>query len=217
MYYFKETEDYIEKYNITFDLEKLNELKKEIIDNCSEVEHKEINTPIEPENNPLKIRNLKKGKQVGTRTFANGQSIPLYTYNYDEYTYPYLVNLIDNLINGETNSLEEIFIPNKQKEKHYDLRLKNYKKRNINKKFNEYEKINYFDIQKKREKLNELDKLILDYEKMATIKPVGPYYEKVKALITLELVAKLPIEYLNKIIYFYEDETIINKTKKKHK
>ena len=52
---------------------------------------------------------------------------------------------------------------------------------------------------------------------MATIKPVGPYYEKVKELITLELVAKLPIEYLNKIINFYEDETIINKTKKKHK
>ena len=160
---------------LSFDRNKLIALRSEIIDNCSEVVHHHIALAISPIASES-IRNIKKGDKI------NASSI-LYNYDYDEYVFPYLVTLIDAILNGQTDAINEIINPNKDKEKYFDLRRKNYDKKQIEKLFNEFEHINYFDIESRRKKLIELDKQILGYQKEVGIKPVGPYYQEVATLL----------------------------------
>ncbi len=116
----------------------------------------------------------------------------------ERFIYPHLIDIIDELIVGKTTSLSDLYYPDLIKEKHYDLRYKRYMKKKVNKCFYEYEHLNYFDIQTRREKLIELEKIVLEYEKMAMIKPVAPYYEKLKALIGLKYISTLPKHTYNK-------------------
>lgn len=163
---------------LSYDKNKLIALRNEIIDNCSEVVHHHIALAIAPIESE-RIRNIKKGEKI------NANSI-LYNYDYDEYVFPYLVTLIDAILNGQTEATNEILNPNRDKEKHFDLRRKNYDKKQIEKLFNEFEHINYFDIEARRKILIELDKQILGYQKEVGIKPVGPYYLQVATLLNIK-------------------------------
>ena len=112
------------------------------------------------------------------------------------YVYPYLIDIIDNLVIGNADSLNDLYKPNLIKEKHYNLRYKKRMKRILDKCFYEYEHLNYFDVETRRKKLIELDKKVLEYNKMAQVKAVAPYYEKLKSLIHLTYVKNLPKEEL---------------------
>ena len=46
MHYFKTDTYYIKKYEVTFDKEKIRKLRKNIIDNCSIITHKEFESEI---------------------------------------------------------------------------------------------------------------------------------------------------------------------------
>lgn len=42
MYYFKQIENKIEKYKVTYDKTKLEQVRNEVIDNCSQIIHRSI-------------------------------------------------------------------------------------------------------------------------------------------------------------------------------
>ena len=78
MIYFKINDTFIEKFQVDFDIEKIKELKKEIIDNCCLIKHIEYESDYPPRFTNKIIRNLDaKGLNmlVNTNEVA-GQSVP---------------------------------------------------------------------------------------------------------------------------------------------
>ena len=58
MLYFRKNDEVIEKYQISFDKEKIEKLKKEIINNCSFIKHKEYESDYSPRFTDEIIRNF---------------------------------------------------------------------------------------------------------------------------------------------------------------
>ena len=96
MYYFKYDDYIVYKYLVKFNRNEMITLRNSIINNCSELVHREIicNTVIKSNK---KIKNLKQNK-VGE----------IYHYSYDEYVYPRLVSLIDLLLKNDDTAIEAI-------------------------------------------------------------------------------------------------------------
>ena len=103
MYYFKYDDLVIYKYIVNFDKNRMLSLRSNIINNCSELVHREVDSDIEI-NSSMRIRNLKQNK-IGD----------MYHYSYDEYVYPHLVSLIDMLLKNDITSLERILDLNTKK------------------------------------------------------------------------------------------------------
>lgn len=100
MYYFLEQKYTIEKYFVSFSKEELENLKIEIINKCSEIEHYEYDGTEGPNKfDYLQIRNYHE-KFIRIRESRDNLQWPdqkLYHYSYDKYNYPTLVTAIDNL------------------------------------------------------------------------------------------------------------------------
>ena len=101
MYYYKKEGDIIEKYNLTFDSQKIEDLKEEIILNCSEIHHKEYRSDYchQFSKNDI-IRNLKSSP---TKEYEG-----INLYSYDVYIPPYLVNIINKLLDNDISALDEL-------------------------------------------------------------------------------------------------------------
>jgi len=101
MYYFKYKDDVIEKYIVSFDINKVKKIRNNIINNCKVVIHKEYDGIKEPTGNEyIKIRNLTKmeiGKDV-------------YRFSYDEVIYPLLVNTINLLLREDARAIDNIYL-----------------------------------------------------------------------------------------------------------
>lgn len=124
MYYYKKEGKNIIKYEVIIDKEKLTKLRYEIIQKCSHIKHiKDIETRgmVSFRTNKTildHVRNYSE-KYVGIREYNDFYSMPEdeYLVEYDYYTHPPLIQLIDDLLNGNTNSIEKI---KKYKEKIQD-------------------------------------------------------------------------------------------------
>ena len=110
MYYFKKEDEFIVKYNVILDVEKLKKLRWEIIDKCSIIIHKCYKTTHTPNEYDYEhIRNYKE-KKVGVIEYNDFYSMPedQYLVEYDYYEHSPLVSLIECLLEGNINILEEI-------------------------------------------------------------------------------------------------------------
>ena len=101
MYYFKYKDDVIEKYIVSFDINKVKKIRNNIINNCKVVIHKESDGIKEPTSNEyIKIRNLTK-MEIGK---------DIYHFSYDEVIYPLLVNTINMLLREDTVAIDNIYL-----------------------------------------------------------------------------------------------------------
>ena len=110
MYYFRKEEHFIVKYSVMIDEEKLKKLRWEVIDKCSLIIHKCYKTTHRPnEFDYAHIRNYKE-KKVGVIEYNDFYSMPedQYLVEYDYYEHSSLVSLIDKLLEGNINVIEEI-------------------------------------------------------------------------------------------------------------
>lgn len=110
MYYFKKQEDFIVKYSVMIDEEKLKKIRWEIIDKCSLIIHKCYKTTHRPNEYDYEhIRNYKE-KWLGVIEYNDFYSMPedQYLVEYDYYQHPSIVSLIDCLLEGNINVIEEI-------------------------------------------------------------------------------------------------------------
>ena len=196
MIYFVKTDDMIEKYQITFDKQKINELNKKIIDNCSHIEHREYESDYLPMIDEANlIRNITY-TNTGKKKEYFEEIRDIYLLKYDEYKPPRLVKLIDRLLNDETKAIDEIFKYKLNKEMTIDdkISLAN----------DEFNKIPSDNIDLKKEKLKELEKLI--NTKKATINQQGIelYYNQLIDLIDINMVDLISINELKRIENFLE-------------
>ena len=106
MYYFKFNDTSIEKYIVTFNSEKIKKIRTNIINDCSEVIHREVDAKEAPSNsNRMKVRGISK------IPIENSDEM-LYHFSYDEYIYPNLVNLINMLLREDAKAIDGIFLSN---------------------------------------------------------------------------------------------------------
>lgn len=195
MIYFRKNDEVIEKYQISFDKEKIEKLKKEIINNCSFIKHEEYESDYSPIFTNKIIRNFKYTPTGKEKEYFE-ETREIYRYSYDEYKPPYLVELINQLLNGNSKAIDKIL--------NYDISTKSTIDDRIDLANQEFNKIAPEDIIKKREKLKELEDLLNEKELNKNQQSIDVYYNQLVGLIKLDLIDSLPISELGRIESFLE-------------
>lgn len=211
MYYFIDKKETIEKYSVSFSKEELEKLKIEIINNCSEIEHHEYDGTHGPNKfDYLRVRNYKE-RFVRVQESRDSLQCPdqrVYHYSYDEYKFPELVSVIDELLNGNVLVLDTIFNTNSEsKGENIDEKIR--------KASEELDAIDNLKIAKKREKLDEFQKLIELKKLNKKQKSVVPYYARLRELITLDLVDTITKEEIERVNQFFGNPINVKKQSQK--
>ena len=190
----------INKYLVNFDVDRLKELRREIIDNCSNIVHVAYRTVEELDdfdNEHIRRYGSYRLGGMNYRNFYYGASIGAYV-EYDYYEYSKLVEILDNLLKGNMNCLDELF----NFSSIYGLKLEELKSKIESTKLvdvDENEKIaalldSYvFDIRKDKSELEKLEKI---------------YVDKVRESINLNLIDSISIEMFECVREFFGDSSV---------
>ena len=208
MYYFEVLEDKVNKYEVSFDRDIMEELRIEIINNCSEIVHHNYieNYDHRPdETDYLRIRRYSR-IYVGIDKKSNSS---MYRYIYDEYKFPKLVFLIDRLLSGDTSVIEEIFSPSLDKDNNLS-----YTDR-IGILIKEIGSINN-EHDKREAKVRELMGLISLAEINKGKRSDREYYSRVRELIQINLVDSISLDEVYRVNNFFKDnDKVLNRVLKK--
>ncbi|MBQ3306967.1 MAG: hypothetical protein IJG68_02105, partial [Bacilli bacterium] len=188
-------DEVIEKYQVSFDKEEIEKLKKKIINNCSFIKHEEYESDYSPRFTDEIIRNFTY-TPIGKEKEYFEETRDIYRYSYDVYKPPYLVELINQLLNGNLKAIDEIL--------NYDISSKSSIDDRINLANQEFNKIVPEDITKKKEKLKELEDLVKARELNKGQQSIDAYYNQLIGLIKFDLVDSLSISELGRIESFLE-------------
>ena len=107
MLYFRKNDEVIEKYQIDFNKEEVETLKEKIINNCSFIKHEEYESDHLPRFAGKIIKNYIHTYTGKEKNYFE-ETRDIYLYSYDEYKPPYLVKLINQLLNGNSEVIDEI-------------------------------------------------------------------------------------------------------------
>lgn len=189
------------KYEVIIDREGLEELKYKIIDEYSIIEHIEKDDTFGFRDLSiyayLRRRNYSEIK-IGVREYNDFYSMPetLYHYSYDYYHFPYLIELIDEILEDKIDCLSDIYNIN------YDKELVPLDKR-VEKLNNEINSLNNSDY-KKIEKLNELKNLLEQIKLNKNQKNVYKAYELIRKHIKFRLVDSIDKSQVKNVVSFFQ-------------
>ena len=195
MLYFRKNNNVIEKYQVNFDKEKIEKLKNEIINNCSFITHREYESDYAPILADKIIRNFTYTPTGKEREYFE-ETRDIYHYSYDEYKPPYLVELINQLLNDNSKVIDQIL--------NYEISLKSAIDDSIDLAYQEFNRIDNENITKKTEKLKELEDLLKAKELNMNQQNIDLYYNQLIGLIKFNLIDSLPISELGRIESFLE-------------
>lgn len=198
----------LSKYQLEFNREELENLRTEIIENCSEISH------IDEEVYNYSAKNWKELAETfpdkyGVRNYSvektgkyggDGDLIvhePIVHVICDFYIYPHLVSIINGILSGNVDSLYEFletdFISelNNLDQQLFELNL-------------EIDKMSNLDKQKqiKLTELQELDSKRKNTEQKQNI--IAPYYKKVNQIIKKKLIASYNLNTIKEVLEFIE-------------
>ena len=195
MKYYNLKDDVIEKYNVTFDIKEIEKIKNEIINNCSDIEHKKYFSDYCPSfsKNDI-IRNYKERRTGEIKEYFEETRF-IYEYSYDRYVPPYLVNLLNDLLKGE-NVLEDVLTYKVPDKLSIDVKIEEKEK--------ELKDTDDKNTKVKIEKLKEYENLLELKKLNENQKPLSMYYDKLVSLFKFELEDILNIEELKKVESFME-------------
>lgn len=200
---FIRNKDKILKYEVVINKEILSKLKYEIIEKCSFISHLDYKDTILPKmyniDDYLKYRNYSAVK-IGIREYNDFYSTPedLYRIRYDKYQFPYLVEIVNKLLEDDIDVLKEIYIINNRKE------IMSIDEK-INKQKKIIEDINDLETNKKIKELENLKELLEQKELNKNQLNVQKYYNKVKKLISFIFVDSISLEEVKRVADFYND------------
>lgn len=202
MKYYNLKDDVIEKYNVTFDIKEIEKIKNEIINNCSDIEHKKYFSDYSPSfsKNDI-IRNYHERRTGEVKEYFEETRF-IYEYSYDRYVPPHLVNLLNDLLKGE-NVLEDILTYKVLDKLPIDIK--------IEEKEEELKDIDDKNTKVKIEKLKEYEKLLELKKLNENQKPLSLYYDKLISLFKFELEDTLSIEEVKKVESFMEVKFSVQK------
>ena len=200
MYYYKIDNDYVIKYDVKIDEERLNELRLEIIERCSHIIHKHYNTTRKP--NYFDFEHIRNYKERFLRwiEYNDFYSSPEeeYEVEYDYYEHDELVNYIDLLLNKDFSSIDFII----------NLKDKNINKEDIllGKQRKIIDRLNNIDIDSIKSELNKLNDIQKELEKYKEQQKLNEkqvsgvvYKEKVLSCIIFNEIDRVSIEMINKV------------------
>ena len=205
MYYYKKKGKDIIKYEVKIDIEKLNKIRFQIINNCSHIQH--IKTRVTDSCKPKEwdyehIRNYHE-KYEGRIEYNDFYSMPedQYLVEYDYYTHPPLIQLIDNLLNGDTSSIEQI---EKMKDENIDK-----EKEILDEQQNIINKLNTMKEKNKQDQiylLNQSQEKLLEYYKEKELNrnqvPCIRYKRQVLSCIELKEIEIIPYKTVLEVMRF---------------
>lgn len=204
---------YIEKNEVEFKRERLEELKREIILNCSEKKHyKYKTTTIYRECYDERTINY-TSKKIGIKEGRGYEpDLEEYLVEYDELVYPVEVILIERILEGDNEALEELldmlYNPKKRptvKEEYTDTLNQTKEEIVLISKQISAGEINLekglIQLNQFKEKIEEIKSYI---EKNKDQKSVNVYYQSIKESFTFHPIAMLPIKEFNKALEFFD-------------
>lgn len=197
MVYYRINKKYLEKQEVVLDEKQLEELRKQIIENCSKIIHIERKDP-EGGLDCFDLMHVKNFIKVfvGIREYNDFYSPDenIYLYSYDRYIEPYLATLIGKLLNGDLSVIEKIenydlstYFINEMKEeiKNKEVLIKHLEE--IKKQYHNLpDDINEL-ISVAREKLKQIEK---ELELNKNQKPINEYYKRVLKCISFKTIDK---------------------------
>ena len=195
MLYFRKNDDVIEKYQIDFDKEKIKKLKQEIINNCSLIKHIEYESDYTPILSNEIVKNFTYTRTGKEREYFE-ETRDIYHYSYDKYEPPYLVELINQLLNDNSKVIDQIL--------NYEISSESTIDDSIELAYKEFKEIDPENVTKKAEKLKELEDLLKAKNYNINQQNIDLYYKELIELIKFNLIDSLPINELNKIESFLE-------------
>ena len=195
MLYFRKNDDVIEKYQIDFDKEKIKKLKQEIINNCSLIKHIEYESDYTPILSNEIVKNFTYTRTGKEREYFE-ETRDIYHYSYDRYEPPYLVELINQLLNDNSKIIDQIL--------NYEISSESTIDDSIELAYKEFKEIDPENVTKKAEKLKELEDLLKAKNYNINQQNIDLYYKELIELIKFNLIDSLPINELNKIESFLE-------------
>lgn len=207
MIYYKKKDDKIDKYDVYKDSKELSRLKKIIIDNCSEITHvKEYNVINVPnkKGDLFEIRNLEK-KLIDKPEFDSVR----YDLEYDVYSYPYLIRIIDGLLSGNSDMMKYLYQDFSREIVPINEQISTICDRIMEVKDEE-------EIEKLKLRLKDLEKI-----KDLNINQKDPliYYFKVQDCIELKHIGSIDISAIIKAYDFFDEdeELMLNEIKNSQK
>ena len=194
---YKRNKNLIEKYEVIIDKEQIEEIRLEIINNCSYIEHHEYQTtlPYKYDKDPLKYRNY-HFKQLGWREFRDGPDEMEYLVSYDEYIFPDIIKDIDQLLNGNETVIDKL---NNYKEKKINFNKK------IEEKSKELDQIDNLNIKAKKKVLEELEELLKKKDLHKDKNNIEYYLPKLRNCIKLKLIDTINYDEVKKVDDFYSN------------
>ena len=135
---------------------------------------------------------------IGVREYNDFYSMPetLYHYSYDYYHFPYLIDLIDKVLEDKIDCLSDIYNINYSKELvPLDKRVEK-----INKEIDNLDNSNY----KKIDRLNELKNLLEQIKLNKNQKNVYKAYELVRKHIKFRLVDSIDKSQVKNVVSFFQ-------------
>ncbi len=197
MIYFKKNDEYLEKYEVTYDKEKVEQLKTRIIFECSRVEHREYCSDYGSCIRDEKLVKNFKAVLVGKKEYWE-ETRNVYKYIYDEYVPSDLVKYIDELLNDFSSSIDKIF--------NYDFKNDKSIDDLINEAMIKFNNMDQEDVIDKQQHLKYLDNLLESKRINSTQKDIRPYYQELISLIGFELVDKILINDIARVYLFLEQD-----------
>ena len=107
MYYFKKSDDVIEKYQVHFEKEEVKKLQEKIINRCSVIKHVNFEGEDIPKILDKRfIRNLKYTR-IGKKEYFE-ETRDIYSIQYDRYEPPYLAAIIERILGRDFTAIGEL-------------------------------------------------------------------------------------------------------------
>lgn len=207
---------YIEKNEVELRRERLKELKREIILNCSEKKHRKYKTTtIYRECYDERTINY-TSKKIGIKEGRGYEpDLEEYLVEYDELIYPVEAILIERILDDDNEALEELldmlYNPKKRptvKEEYTDTLNQTKEEIVLISKQISAGEINLekglIQLNQLKEKIEEIKSYI---EKNKDQKSVNVYYQSIKESFTFHPIAMLPIKEFNKALEFFDYDT----------
>ncbi len=193
-----EDKDSFFKYEVIVDKEELEKLKYKIINEYSIIEHIEKDDTLTCNisvDDFLRRRNFRE-KKIGIREYNDFYSMPetLYHYSYDYYHFPYLIDLIDKILEDKNDYLSDVYSIN------YNKELVPLNKR-VEKLNNEIDSLDNSDY-KKMDKLSELKKILEQIQLNKNQKNVYKAYDLVRKYIKFKLIDSIDKKQVKNVISF---------------
>ena len=201
LYYYQQKDKFIEKYKISFNIAELEKLRKEIMDKCSSITHEEKEYSYCPDKyyNEGCIRHIRDLGKTREEDLGSGSNLTYHLYSYDLYKPPILVDLIDRLIKGDSQVLENIDHPVASEAKFDFAEYLATKSAQI-------DAISNFETEKKIAALTDFKETIAAAKLNEKQQSALDYYPIVQSLIERTLVATISLAEIVKVTNFFEKE-----------